>query len=281
MTNPVIAVLDDRYITNKLEHATGVLLNWFNSNLMQANPNKFHYILFNRNNANEINSICVTNMILESKSDVKLLGVHIDSKLSFDLHVSEICKRAGRKLNVLGRLSKTLDVKAKFMLFNSFVLSNFNLCPVVWHYCNITNLKKIENIQKRALRLVFGNFKLTYPELRQKASRPLLYIERLRLIVCEVFKCVNELGPSYLHNIFNSKEQKYNTRKTKILEMPKYNYERYGKQSLSYNGAQLWNMLNNDFKNAINVNDFKRLVTSWDGPSCSCSYCNLCVLSSM
>ena len=52
------------------------------------------------------------------------------------------------KLNVLGRLSKTLDVKAKFMLFNSFVLSNFNCCPVVWHYCNITNLRKIENIQK-------------------------------------------------------------------------------------------------------------------------------------
>ena len=43
----------------------------------------------------------------------------------------------------------------------------------------------------------------------------------------------------------------------------------------------IWNMLNNDFKNAIIVNDFKRLVTSWDGPSCSCSYCNICVLSSM
>ena len=172
-------------VTNKLEHATDVMLNWFNSNLMQANPNKFHYILFNRNNSNEINSICVRNMILESKSDVKLLGVHIDSKLSFDLHVSEICKRAGRKLNVLGRLSKTLDVKAKFMLFNSFVLSDFNFCPVVWHYCNITNLRKLENIQKRALRLVFGNFKLTYPELRQKASQPLLYVERLRLIVLD------------------------------------------------------------------------------------------------
>ena len=52
-------------------------------------------------------------MILESESDLKLLGVHIDSKLSFDLHITEISKRAGRKLNALGRLSKTLDVKAK------------------------------------------------------------------------------------------------------------------------------------------------------------------------
>ena len=50
--------------TNKLEHATGVMLNWFNYNLMQANRNKFHYILFNRNNTNEINSICARNMTL-------------------------------------------------------------------------------------------------------------------------------------------------------------------------------------------------------------------------
>ena len=30
----------------------------------------------------------------------------------------------------------------------------------------------------------------------------LMYVERLRLIVCEVHKCINELGPSYLHNLF-------------------------------------------------------------------------------
>ena len=45
--------------------------------------------------------MCVINMILDSESDVKVLGVHIDPKLSFDLHVTEICKRAMRKLNVL------------------------------------------------------------------------------------------------------------------------------------------------------------------------------------
>ena len=65
-------------------------------------------------------------MILESENDVKLLGVQIDSKFSFDAHVAEICKGAGRKLNVLGRLSKMLYVNAKCMLFDFFVLSNFN-----------------------------------------------------------------------------------------------------------------------------------------------------------
>ena len=35
----------------------------------------------------------------------KLLEVHIDRTLSFDDHVSNLCKNAGRKLSVLARLS--------------------------------------------------------------------------------------------------------------------------------------------------------------------------------
>ena len=43
-------------------------------------------------------------------SCVKLLGVYFDQKLSFSAHIDELCRKAGRKLSVLARLSKTLDV---------------------------------------------------------------------------------------------------------------------------------------------------------------------------
>ena len=63
--------------------------------------------------------------------------------------------------------------------------------------------------------------------------------------------------------------------------MPKYNYERYGKQSLSYDGAKLWNMLGNDVKTSIHFKDFNRLVSSWDGLNNNCSYFHICVWSNM
>ena len=34
----------------------------------------------------------------------KLFGVHMDRTLSFDKHVSNVCKKDGRKLSVLARL---------------------------------------------------------------------------------------------------------------------------------------------------------------------------------
>ena len=51
----------------------------------------------------------MNNVSIESQPVVKLLGINIDCTLSFSTHISEICSKAGRKLNVLARLSSTLD----------------------------------------------------------------------------------------------------------------------------------------------------------------------------
>ena len=34
-------------------------------------------------------------------SNVKILGLHLHNKLNFDHHVSKICQRAGRQIQVL------------------------------------------------------------------------------------------------------------------------------------------------------------------------------------
>ena len=41
---------------------------------------------------------------IKSEETVKLLGVTLDYKLSFDQHVSNLCKKAAAQLNVLKRL---------------------------------------------------------------------------------------------------------------------------------------------------------------------------------
>ena len=55
-------------------------------------------------------------------------------------------------MNALGRLANVLDMKDKTTLFECFILSHFNFCPAVWNFCTIADMKKMENIQKRALR---------------------------------------------------------------------------------------------------------------------------------
>ena len=88
---------------------------------------------------------------------MKVLGITIDDKLNFCEHISNVCNKAGRQLNVLQRLKNVLDYKSRMAIYNSFVMSNFNYCPIVWMFTSKKSLEKIENIKKRALRFVLND----------------------------------------------------------------------------------------------------------------------------
>ena len=56
------------------------------------------------------------------------------------------------------------------------------------------------------------------------ANRPLMYIERQKCILLEVFKCLNQISPRYLHDMFEIKVMPYNLRNESIVILPKYNF---------------------------------------------------------
>ena len=81
--------------------------------------------------------------VIDSENSVKLLGVEIDNKLSFE-NLSTLVKKASNQPNAFSRIQKFMGFKEKEILLNSFVYSNFNYCPLVWHFCSTKSVKKIE-----------------------------------------------------------------------------------------------------------------------------------------
>ncbi len=70
-------------VQEKLKDASNVMLSWYDINMMQANPTKFQYIMFTRNNDLDVCPILIQNDItLNVQSCVKLLGVYIDQSLT-------------------------------------------------------------------------------------------------------------------------------------------------------------------------------------------------------
>ena len=61
----------------------------------------------------------------------KLLGVQIDSKLSFDNHVSKLCQKASNKLNALAHISPYMDQRKLRTLMRAFITSQFQYCPLI------------------------------------------------------------------------------------------------------------------------------------------------------
>ena len=85
------------------------------------------------------------NNTIETLSSVRLLGVQLDDKLNFSLHVSNIFKSASNQLSSLIRLTDFLCFEGRRVLKNGCFMSNLNHCPLVWMFSNATSLKKIEN----------------------------------------------------------------------------------------------------------------------------------------
>jgi len=83
---------------------------------MKVNPNKFQLILFDWANSNV--SICVNDTNIKFQCYLKLLGLHCDAKLKCNGHCNDIYINVSRKLNILGRLFKTINSKINCMLFN-------------------------------------------------------------------------------------------------------------------------------------------------------------------
>ena len=140
-------------VATSLESSTLTALNWFENNLMKANPNKFQAIVFGLKA--KADDICfnINENKIEATKCVKQLGVYIDENLTFDEHISHICMKAARQLNSLQRIAKYLSQRTKNVVFNSFIMSNFSYCPLVWHICSIKNTKKWRKFKKGASEL--------------------------------------------------------------------------------------------------------------------------------
>ena len=88
----------------------------------------------------------------------------------------------------------------------------------------------------------------------------------------EVFKLINKQTPVYLHDLVTIKKSSYSFRYNNTVNIPRVNTTRYGLHSLRYGAAKLWNELPNDLREGTSLNNFKNLISKWDG--CSCSFCS-------
>ena len=79
------------FITHKLANVCNVVLEWFADNFMKLNADKCH-LMFLGQRCDDSVTVKIGNAHVVNSSEEKLLGVHIDSKISFDYLVSNPCQ---------------------------------------------------------------------------------------------------------------------------------------------------------------------------------------------
>ena len=91
---------------------------------------------------------------IDRKSSLKLLGISFDEKLNFNDHVKCITKRATAKLYVVFRLGRFgFSLCELTLLHKALVLTTLTYCCSVWGGTSDENLRKIDRVQSKAVRL--------------------------------------------------------------------------------------------------------------------------------
>ena len=79
---------------------------------------------------------------------VELLGVIIDSKLRVNEHVKITCQKTNNKVKAFSRVVRYLEPQKASLLYNSFILINFNYCPLIWMFCGKKANYKVNSVHK-------------------------------------------------------------------------------------------------------------------------------------
>ena len=185
----------------------------------------------------------------------------IDKNLSWNDHIERVRKKVIKSIYLLKRLRSFINERTALLFYRSIIQCNLDYCSSVWSNGSKSQLDKLQFLQNRALRIVM-NVDYLFPTstLYETLKLDRLQVRWSKLVARTMYRAVNKLCPSYLSDIFSFRETPYCIRSNQCklrLIQPKTNY---GKRSLAYRGAKLWNDLDYLVSTPISIETFKRYL---------------------
>ena len=263
-TQILVSAKKSKQIKKMLETLINNAQLWYSRNSLLNNIAKTETLLISGKKNTETLLININdngqNKVLESKSSIKILGIHLDHKLNWNKQVQAINKKAKYAVRNLQRINMLVPLKSRLLLYNSLVASHLNYGDTVWAGLNTSNKNKLQRTQNSAVKSILGMKKLessTYA-LKKANLLPLndkrkvheaVYIHKglhgkLPTPVCAQYE---QLRPS--PNLRSAEQQ--------ILTIPNHKTERY-KHSTLYRTTNIWNSIPLHIKNIDNSSTFKK-----------------------
>ena len=159
-------------------------------NYMVLNQKKCHYMCIGRDTKND--KFELDNLLLENSKEEVVLAVTIDNKLTFDIHIKSICRKAGQKLGALLRITNYLNSSQKKLIFSGMIKSQFNYSPLIWMFSSRKSNNLINRIHERSIRIVSSENESNFENLLEKNKEITIHQRNFQILMIKVFKTIND-----------------------------------------------------------------------------------------
>ena len=174
-----------------LQNDLDKLYDWTQYSLLKFHPDKCVVMRIMSPRSKKLRPNALYNMDerrLKAVSAEKDLGISFNDKLTFEQHINEKVNLTNSLVGMLRRTFAHLDKYVFKVLFISIVRPHLEYGAPIWNPYTRKLISQIENVQRRATKLIPGMHNLTYRERLEKWELPTLQYRRYRGDMIEVYK---------------------------------------------------------------------------------------------
>jgi len=277
-------------------------------NQLHINLSKSYFVNFTKKKVKpdtvegpeECPKLFINNTSIKEVNEIKFLGVILDKNLTFEPHIDYLCKKLSSCIGSLNRMRNFIPKNLFVSLYQTLFESHLSYGISVWGGVGNPKLEKLFVLQKRCIRMLFGDYEkfmekfMTCARTRplgeqflgpsffeKEHTKPLfkrekvLSVQNLYVYHCtlEIFKILKLRTPISLHSCFE-----ISRRKPTLLLTPDPS------RFFVYKSAKLWNKLRKeligdavDFSGKIGLakTNLKRFLLLNQSEHDNNSWCNL------
>ena len=97
--------------------------------------------------------------------------------------------------------------------------------------------------------------------------------KNIESLAIEINKFQAGLTPPIISDLFVTRENNYNLRNFQELESSLRRTVKFGTETISYRGPQIWNLIPERLRTLETLNKFKKEIKKWKCDACPCRMC--------
>lgn len=173
---------------------------WFEANKLKVNHSKTEHLVFNLKAS------------INENLHIKLLGIHIDRKLNWNVHTNSVCNKLAKIIFLLKKLKN--NVSHNLLLYSYYGFFHSQLLYGILLWGNSVGARKVFKWQKKAIRSILG---LNYTESCKTYFKALniMTVPSMYIYNCLIYAKENMDKLTIRCNIHS-----YNTRNNHSLDIP-------------------------------------------------------------
>ncbi len=237
-----------------------LITEWLQINKLSLNISKTNYMIMSsqgKRYSPENCTICIDDNIIERVNNTKFLGVIIDDKLTWKLHVEYICNKVAKGIGILRRARQIVYAETLQMLYDSLIKPYFTYCIIIWGNTYKTYINKLFILQKKVVRIITNSeFSAHSAPLFRK--RNIMNVKELYqyFVGLFVYKSLHNELPASFCELFH---RNMNMRMSANLRSV-YRKKKICQTSIKIAGPKIWNDFPINVKSSNSLYYFKKCL---------------------